>query len=553
MRRLRRVLAGLLAVVAVAAGGLWLAQDYIILHIVGWLAPPVAKNRPVVFAKGPEAPAAPADQRRPNIVVILADDLGYNDITLHGGVAGGTVPTPNIDAIAHQGARFTNGYSGNATCAPSRASLMTGRYPNRFGFEFTPAAPQFMKVISRFASDPTLPRPRFYEENMDGMPARETLGLPRTETTLAELLKPAGYRNLQIGKWHLGEADGLRPESRGFDESLGILIGAAMFLPENHPDVVNSKQDFDPIDRFLWANLPYAVRFNGGDPFEPAGYVTDYLTDAAVQAIEANRNRPFMMYLSYTAPHTPLQALRSDYDALSHIQDHRTRVYAAMIRSLDRGVGRVLDALKANGLEENTLVFFSSDNGGAHYIGLPDINKPFRGWKATMYEGGTHVPFLVKWPQAIPAGTVFDHPVSHVDIFATAAAAAGVPLPADRTIDGNDLVRFATGAEGDRAPHEALFWQTGNYRAVRTTDWKLQQTRNPDRTLLFDMRTDPTEHNDVAARHPDVVRDLTARLDAFAAEQAKPLWPMLVEGAIPIDRPAGTPGKKGEEYMFYAN
>ena len=201
-----------------------------------------------------------------------------------------------------------------------------------------------------------------------------------------------------LGKWHLGGTATTRPEARGFDEALAFYDGASMFLPEGHPNVVNSKQEFDPIDKFLWPNLRFGVRYNGSKQFEPDVYMTDYLGREAVRAIEANKNRPFFMYLSFNAPHTPLQALKSDYDALAGIKDHRLRVYGGMIRALDRNVGLVLDALKAQGLEENTLVIFTSDNGGANYIGLPDINKPFRGWKATFFEGGIHVPFFMKWP-----------------------------------------------------------------------------------------------------------------------------------------------------------
>ena len=175
--------------------------------------------------------------------------------------------------------------------------------------------------------------------------------------------------------------------------------------------------------------------------------MTDYLTNEAVKAIRANRNRPFFMYLSYNAVHTPLQALKSDYDALSHIEDHTLRTYAAMIVALDRGVGRVLDELKAHGLDENTIVIFTSDNGGANYVGLPDINAPYRGWKATFFEGGIHVPFFMQWPARIEPGTQIDRTAAHVDIFATAAAAAGAELPQDRVYDGIDLMRYVEGGE----------------------------------------------------------------------------------------------------------
>lgn len=255
----------------------------------------------------------------------------------------------------------------------------------------------------------------------------DRMGMPTDEVTLAETLKGAGYHTAHIGKWHLGRAVGMMPHEQGFDESL--LMHSGLYLPENDPNVVNSKQDFDPIDKFLWMAMQYAASFNGSDPFEPGGYITDYYTDEAIKVIEANRNRPFFLYLAHWAPHTPLQALKSDYDQLSHIEDHIERTYAAMLMALDRGVGRVLDALEANGLDENTIVMFTSDNGGAGYVGLSDINKPYRGWKITFFEGGIHVPYMIRWPGKIEPGTTYDQPVHHFDIFATAAAAASAPSP----------------------------------------------------------------------------------------------------------------------------
>ena len=185
-----------------------------------------------------------------------------------------------------------------------------------------------------------------------------------------------------------------------------------------------SMQVFDPIDQYLWPNLSFTVRYNKEQHFAPDEYMTDYLSTQAVQAIQANKHRPFLLYLSYNAPHTPLHARKLDYDALTMIDNHTERVYGAMISALDRGIGRVMAALKAEGIDDNTLVIFSSDNGGADYVGLPDLNAPYRGWKMTFFEGGTHVPFFMRWPDRITAGSVYERPVSHIDIFSTAAAAA---------------------------------------------------------------------------------------------------------------------------------
>jgi arylsulfatase A-like enzyme len=396
------------------------------------------------------------------------------------------------------------------------------------------------------------PPPIYHEEVEDSYPPREEQGLPPSEITLPELLRDRGYHSIHLGKWHLGETPAFRPEAQGFDESLGFYSGASLFLPEDHPDVVNAKQDFDPIDRFLWANLPFMVRYNGSEPFAPSSYVTDYLADEAVKAIEANRHRPFFLYLAFNAPHTPLQALRADYDALAGIEDPTERVYAAMLVQLDRAVGRVLEALRENGLADDTLVFFTSDNGGAHYVGLPGLNRPYRGWKMTFFEGGVHVPLFLRWPRALPAGAVVETPVAQLDVFATAAAAAGAELPADRAIDAVDLAPFARG-ERAGAAHAALFFRSGHYRAVRAGDWKLQLAERPQRAWLFDLARDPTERVNLADAEPARVTELTALLDAHAAETRAPLWPSLLEGAIRIDPPLGAPHAPDDEYVYWAN
>jgi len=469
-----------------------IARDYVVLHIAGWMAPHVDPSRPVSWAAGPSTAQAPAGQRPPNIVVILADDLGYNDLSFGGGgVADGAVPTPNIDSIARQGINLTQGYAGDATCAPSRAAILTGRYATRFGFEFTPVPMEFAKVIARFrVGKASLPVIYHAEREDDAIPL-DNMGIPTTEITIAALLKKQGYHTIHLGKWHLGSALQYQPLAAGFDESLGFYPGASMYLPEDSPDVVNSKQDFDPVDKFIWANLPFAVNLNNEAYFQPTEYMTDYLADQASAAIKANADRPFFMYLAFNAVHTPLQALKSDFDALPQIKDRRLRVYAAMVRALDRDVGKVLDTLKAQGLEDNTLVIFTSDNGGANYIGLPDINKPFRGWKATFFEGGIHVPYFIKWPARLPQGATYSKPVAHVDIFATAAAVSGAPLPADRVIDGVDLLPFLLG-ENQSRPHQTLYWRSGDYSTILDGDWKLQVAGIPCKTILMKNSTWPT-------------------------------------------------------------
>ena len=286
--------------------------------------------------------------------------------------------------------------------------------------------------------------------------------------------------------------------------------------------------------------------------FEPDGYLTDYYTDQAVEVIEANRDRPFFLYLSHFAPHTPLQATRDDYEALSHIELHRERVYAAMIRSLDRGVGQVLQALKDNGLEDNTLVMFTSDNGGAGYLGLPDVNKPFRGWKTSFFEGGIHVPLFAKWPSRIPAGSVVDDPVHHFDLCATAAAAGGAAMPGDRKMDGVDLVPFATG-EAQGVPHEALFWRSGTSQSALVNGWKLNVSDPPGRSWLFDMSIDPNEQRDLSEERPDKLAELQAALAAHNAKQVPPAWPSRISIPINIDKDLTHPDAPDDDYIYWSN
>jgi len=553
----RRRIVLLLALLAIAVGG-WKAYGYLKLHGLGLLSrlmDPIHAPRAVTWDQGPSAPAMPAAERPPNVVVIVADDLGYNDLTFAGGgVAGGAVDTPNINSIARDGVQFTAGYAGNATCAPSRAAILTGRYPTRFGFEFTPAPKIFMRLVASMTRDQPglLHAPIYHADREKDVPPMAKEGVPPEEITLAELLRAQGYHTLGFGKWHLGEAPPLRPEAQGFDEYLGFYPGASMYLDADDPRAVNSVQDFDPIDVFLWANLPFAVRKDGGERFRPPEYMTDYLGNEAAKAITANRNRPFFLYFAPNAPHTPLQALRSDYDALPQIKDHRLRVYAAMIRALDRNVGQVLDALKANGLERNTLVFFTSDNGGANYIGLPDINKPFRGWKMTFFEGGMHSPFFLKWPAVVPAGITYTSPVAQIDILPTAAAAAHAPLPSDRKIDGVNLIPYLRG-EAAGPPHQSLFWRSGHYKTVLAGGWKLQVSERPEKDWLFHLAEDPTERVDVAAENPDKVRELKAVLAAYEAEMVKPAWPSLIEAAIDVDHPLGVPERSSDEYVYWEN
>ena len=518
----------------------------------------IAPVREIAWQRGPEQPASVPTDRPPNIVLIVADDLGYNDIsTFGGGVAGGRLQTPHIDALAAQGAVFTQSYSGSSTCAPSRAMLMTGRYPARTGFGFTPMPPSMGRVITTVASEMnrTLPDPIYDAEAAAHKPPFEFQGLPPEEVTLAEQLQDAGYHTVHIGKWHLGRENGMAPHEQGFAESL--LMASGLYLPEDHPDVVNAKLDFDPIDQFLWSALSYANSFNSGndDRFEPSGYLTDYWTDESIKVIQANRNRPFFLYLAHWGIHTPLQATRADYEAVGDIEPHRLRVYAAMTRALDRSVGRVTAALEQEGLADNTIVVFTSDNGGAGYVGLADVNAPYRGWKITYFEGGIRVPLFVKWPARVEAGQAIDMPAAHIDVMPTLMAAADQPLPKDRVIDGESLLPLMT--EGEAAQtgwsRQTLFWSSGHNRIVRHGDWKLQIAARPGMQWLFNLADDPTEQVNLAKARPDKVSELKALLDAHAANSRPPLYEPEIEAAVAIDKHLAQPFEAGDEWVSVPN
>ena len=551
---MKRTVGSLIALALIAGTVYWFRTD-LALQAVGVMArlrTPAGPHQEIAWSTALQA--AP-DRARPNIILIVADDLGWNDLTFNGGgVAGGTVPTPNIDAIAAQGVTFNNGYAAFSSCAPSRAALLTGRYPTRFGFAYTPTPPGMAQLLNLMVAQPQDVRPpavTHFEETDGQVPDFAHMGMPASEVTLAETLRDAGYHTAHIGKWHLGNAAGMAPQDQGFDESL--LLASGLYLPEDDPGVVNARQEFDPIDRFLWKGMQYAASFNGSPAFTPGGYLTDYYTDEAVKVIENNRDRPFFLYLAHWAPHTPLQATREDYDALSHIESHRERVYAAMIRALDRGVGRVMQALRDNGIDDNTLVIFTSDNGGAGYIGIDDVNRPFRGYKLQLFEGGIHVPFMMRWPGRIAPGTVANEPVQHFDIYTTAAVAAGAPFDQTR-LDGVNLLPYTVaGAPPPAPPHEARFWINGDYQAMLSGDWKLQSSQRPPTIRLYNLARDPTEQHNVADEHPERVQKMLAALAAHVAQQAPPAWPAQMEMPVRIDKHDAQPWSTDDEYVYVTN
>ena len=411
---------------------------------------------------------AEAPQRKPNVVVIISDDQGYADVGFQGCK---DIPTPSIDSLAANGVRFTSGYVSCPVCSPTRAGVNTGRYQQRFGHEFNP-----------------------------GPAPGGDVGLPLTEVTLASLMKAAGYATGMVGKWHLGMEPKFHPLRRGFDEFFGFLGGA-------HP----------------YLNLRAGGRnsiLRGTEAVDEKDYLTDAFAREAVGFIGRHQKEPFYLYLTFNAVHQPLQATQKYLDRFKDIPNRQRHIYAAMLSAMDDGIGAVLRKLRDAGIEENTLIFFFSDNGGAP--GNASRNAPLRATKGTVYEGGIRVPFVIQWKGQLQAGKTFDHPVISLDVLPTAVTAAGGKLPGDRVVDGVDLVPFLRG-EKQGPPHEMLFWRMGPQSAMRKGNSKLVRLRDQE-PALYDLAADIAESKNLAAEKPGVLDEMTKALAKWDGEMVDPLW-----------------------------
>jgi len=464
---------------------------------------------------------------RPNVIVILADDLGYADISAY---KIDRFQTPNIDRIGMEGVRFTDGYATAPVCGPSRAGLMTGRYQERFGFEY----------------------------NLDRVRATspEGLGLAVGEVTIAQLLKDAGYHTGLIGKWHLGNQDQFYPTKRGFDEFVGFLPGETSYMDPKQPGVhasfgrlgdsaLTSARpptivDADQGDRLSKVAATF-VRHPANQIVEGADrhmihneneYLTDYFGDRATEYIQRNAKTgsPYFLYLAFNAVHAPHMVTAKYYDRFPQIQDHQVRVYAAMVAALDDNVGRVLDAVKAAGQTENTIIYFASDNGCAAYFPGLCSCTPLRGGKLSHYEGGTRVPFMMRWPGHIQSGMVYREITSLLDVLPTSVAASGGKLPADRVYDGVDLMPYLTGKKSG-PPHDMLAWRRLPLFSIRQGDWKLWESVD-DKTgkygeykLLFNLKDDLNEMTNLADKHPEKVKELEGLVRQWAKGMTGPRWP----------------------------
>lgn len=551
MRKLFKFL--LIFVLIVATIGIWFSLNwYKMPKYIGQIKNPTQKNIPIEWENGPKTRTS----SKPNIIVVLVDDLGFNQISSYGGgMSNGNFKTPNIDKLASDGVLCTNGYSSSPVCSPSRASLLTGRFATRFGYEFTPTTSSMMKAISLFSKKNEVVDGVYHKDRSENIIDIEQMGLPQSEKTIAEMLKPEGYHNIHIGKWHLGHANDFLPRKHGFDESLRMDQGS-LFLPEDDENVINAKLEFDPIDKVLWGNLPYAVNFNEGPRIKPDGHLTDYLTNEAVKVIEKNKNRPFFLYLAYWAVHSPLQAKKEDYEKLSFIENHDERVLASMVMTVDRGVGKVRDVLKKNNIDDNTIIIFTSDNGAPGYIGLPDLNKPYRGWKLTHFEGGVHVPFIVSYPNKIPKGTTYNGRVSNLDILSTVASVAGVDMNRndlkDIAFDGANIIPYLSG-ENEGEPERILFNKSGNYSFIIKEGWKLQVDLVQNKKWLYNLNEDPTEQINLFKSDLEKLNELELILSNKLSEQVKPIWPSLLDWPIFIDKTLDEKVNNTDEYIFWAN
>jgi arylsulfatase A-like enzyme len=430
---------------------------------------------------------------KPNLIIIMTDDQGYHDVGFNGCE---DIPTPHLDSLATNGIRFTDGYVSFPVCGPSRAGLLTGRYQDRFG----------------------------YTTNSTMDPENPIAGLPLEEDTIAEVLDQVGYTSAIIGKWHMGSHPHFHPLERGFDHFFGFLTGGHDYFPENL-----TLEDLSEV-KTQWAWYRTKL-IKDRERVVIDDYLTDELTDAATAFIDrqAPTGTPFFLYLAYNAPHTPMQATEKYLKRFPNIENELRRTYAAMVSSVDDGVGRVLAALREHDLEENTLIVFLSDNGGANNNG--SINTPLRGHKSDLFEGGIRVPFAMQWKGTLPAGLTYEEPVISLDILATIAGITDAPIAQSRPLDGKNLIPYLTG-EKEGPPHEILFWRKWeqNAMAVRAGDRKLVANGNQDNGAyaLFDLDADVSEQRNLYKKNSTEAAELLERWEGWNAQLKDRIFPTLM-------------------------
>ena len=427
-----------------------------------------------------EKPASP----RPNILLIIVDDLGYGELGCQGNPQ---IPTPNIDAIAKNGIRFTSGYVSAPNCSPSRAGLLTGKYQTRFGYENNP--------IGAKNDDPGY-------------------GLPTDQKTMAEILHNTGYTTAMIGKWHLGGTAKFHPMRRGFDEFLGFLHEGHSYAYPTWKGVTSMLRRLSLPDgsKGRWTNgntvyytsmgynePPYDANnpiLRGSQPVEESSYLTEAFANEAISFIDRKKDQPFFLEVAFNSVHSPMQAKNEDLAGLSGIEDIQRKIFAGMLINMDRGIGRIIQKLRDSGLEDNTIIIFISDNGGPTRE-LTSSNLPLRGEKGNLYEGGIRIPFMIQWKGHIPSGKIYENPVISLDILPTVAVAAGAEFPQD--IDGVNLLPYIKG-EKTGQPHQSLYWRQNGLTAFREGNWKIFSNKfngQQPEWELFNLAEDLGEKNNL--------------------------------------------------------
>ncbi len=485
-------------------------------------------------------------EKLPNIILIVADDLGLNDVSCYGN---SIVQTPNIDALAKEGVKCTEGYVTSAVCAPSRCGILTGRYQQRCGFEtqeteyYPTNIIEYLTgkyVVQKDTNWVVATKPHYpYEWQI----AKQ--GIPPTEITLAELLKKSNYATGVVGKWHLGHNEKINiPNKRGFDYQYGCY-GAFTLYAESEivEDIVNYKRaSFSAKFQWDMARKDAAMIYENNKQIRhEKQYFTDAIRDKSIQFIENNKDKPFFLYIPFTAPHEPYQAQLELYSKeFNLVNDKNKAVYNAIIRSMDNAIGIIQQKLKDLNIDENTMIIFLSDNGSASYTGVTN-NEPLKGGKLTQFEGGINIPFIFKWKNHLPENVTYTKPIISLDIFSTVAAITNSALPHDRVIDGVNLIPFFKN-ENNEGPHDKLFWRNDHVHVIRKGDYKLMYSSRDKWKELYNLKDDKSEKNNLLQSMPDKAEELDVDLKEWEKTlPIKPMWPRLTDYRFIID---------GKSYLF---
>ncbi len=463
----------------------------------------------------------------PNVILIVADDLGYNDISYNGNTL---IETKNIDQIAKNGINFSRAYATASVCAPSRAAFLTGNYQQRYGFEFLPDlfnySPRVRKAdFKRFGHQDNFKK--WYENDT---PINKR-GLNPFVNTIGDYLKKMGYQTSVIGKWHMGTHSKFNATNFGFDFHYGISGVGSLYAPINQDNIIESRHTWDFADFITWQVTNYHTLENGKKTIpKNSEYLTDVFTKRAVDYIKVNKNIPFFLHLSHMAPHEPFQAQKKYYDQFSHIKDHNKRVYYAMIKNLDDSIGEIKKALNDEGIAENTLIIFTSDNGGATYTRATD-NSPYIGGKMSNFEGGTIVPMMMEWPEKIKPQENYSNMVSLLDIVPTILDAVNSPSKNNK-FDGVSLLPYLSSNES--IPHKELFWKTGYVKSVISENFKLHINEKENFEILTKIDEDPSEKINLISKYPKKAQELTEKWNKWNMTLKKSKWDSNADVYIPV-------------------